>query len=107
MTDFKAIAASLEERGFCVIPEFMSRDEIDFLVENSMQAQTIPPQRKTSMRRGTLAISRLPVKPALCVLRQWDEKKPSIGYVRGWKRSPRASPEPRPRSIKFSISRRR
>ena len=34
MTDFKAIAASLEERGFCVIPEFMSRDEIDFLVEN-------------------------------------------------------------------------
>ena len=33
MTDFKAIAASLEARGFCVIPEFLSRDEIDFLVE--------------------------------------------------------------------------
>ena len=33
MTDFKAIASSLEERGFCVIPEFLSRDEIDFLVE--------------------------------------------------------------------------
>ena len=33
MTDFKAIAASLEERGFCVIPEFLSREEIDFLVE--------------------------------------------------------------------------
>ena len=33
MTDFTAIAASLEERGFCVIPEFLSRDEIDFLVE--------------------------------------------------------------------------
>ena len=33
MTDFKAIAASLEARGFCVIPKFLSRDEIDFLVE--------------------------------------------------------------------------
>ena len=32
MADFKAIAASLEERGFCVIPEFLSHDEIDFLV---------------------------------------------------------------------------
>ena len=33
MTDSKTIAFSLEERGFCVIPEFLSRDEIDFLVE--------------------------------------------------------------------------
>ena len=33
MTDFKAIAASLEARGFCVIPEFLSREEIAFLVE--------------------------------------------------------------------------
>ena len=33
MTDFTAIAASLDERGFCVIPEFLSREEIDFLVE--------------------------------------------------------------------------
>ena len=33
MTDFKAIASSPEERGFCVIPEFLSCDEIDFLVE--------------------------------------------------------------------------
>ena len=32
MTDFKAIASSLEERGFCVVPEFLSRDEIDFLL---------------------------------------------------------------------------
>ena len=32
MTDFKAIASSLEERGFCVIPEFFSCEEIDFLV---------------------------------------------------------------------------
>ena len=32
MTDFKAIAAALDERGFCVVPEFLSRDEIDFLV---------------------------------------------------------------------------
>ena len=33
MTDFKAIASSLDERGFCVVPEFLGRDEIDFLVE--------------------------------------------------------------------------
>ena len=33
MTDFKAIASSLKERGFCVIPEFLSCDEIDFLAE--------------------------------------------------------------------------
>ena len=33
MTDFKTIASSLEERGFCVVPEFLSGDEIDFLVE--------------------------------------------------------------------------
>ena len=32
MTDFKAIASSLEERGLCVVPEFLSREEIDFLV---------------------------------------------------------------------------
>lgn len=38
MTDFKAIAASLEERGFCVVPEFLSRDEIDFLVAESADA---------------------------------------------------------------------
>ena len=30
MTDFRAIAASLDERGFCVVPEFLSREEIDF-----------------------------------------------------------------------------
>ena len=28
MTDFKVIASSLEERGFCVIPEFLSHEEI-------------------------------------------------------------------------------
>ena len=33
MTDSKTIAFSLDERRFCVIPEFLSRDEIDFLVE--------------------------------------------------------------------------
>ena len=33
MTDFNAIASSLDERGFCVVPEFLSREEIDFLVE--------------------------------------------------------------------------
>jgi len=41
MTDFKAIASSLEERGFCVIPEFLSREEIDFLVAN-FEASPLP-----------------------------------------------------------------
>ena len=41
MTDFKAIAASLEERGFCVIPEFLSREEIDFLVAD-FEASPLP-----------------------------------------------------------------
>jgi len=32
VTDFRAIAATLDERGFCVVPEFLSREEIDFLL---------------------------------------------------------------------------
>ena len=32
MTDFQAIAAALDARGFCVIPDFLSRAEIDFLL---------------------------------------------------------------------------
>ncbi len=32
MTDFKAIPSSFEKRGFCVIREFLSCEEIDFLV---------------------------------------------------------------------------
>ena len=42
-----------------------------------MHAQTTRPHREPGMRRGTLAISQLPVKLELCVLPQWDEKKPS------------------------------
>ena len=46
MTDFKAIASSLEERGFCVVPEFLSRDEIDFLVEEFDASPDYSPQTK-------------------------------------------------------------
>ena len=38
---FKAIASSLEEQGFCVVPEFLSREEIDFLVED-FEASPLP-----------------------------------------------------------------
>ena len=47
MTDFKAIAASLEERGFCVIPAFLSREEIDFLVEEFDASPDYSPPTKT------------------------------------------------------------
>ena len=47
MTDFKAITSSLEERGFCVIPEFLSRDEIDFLVEEFDASPDYSPPAKT------------------------------------------------------------
>ncbi len=47
MTDFKTIAASLEERGFCVIPEFLSREEIDFLVEEFDACPDYNPPAKT------------------------------------------------------------
>ena len=47
MTDFKAIAASLEARGFCVIPEFLSREEIDFLVEEFDASPDYSPVSKT------------------------------------------------------------
>ena len=46
MTDFNAIASSLEERGFCVIPEFLSRDVIDFLVAEFDASPDYSPQRK-------------------------------------------------------------
>ena len=54
MTDFKAIASSLEERGFCVIPEFLSRDEIDFLVAD-FEASTAQPDPKYKSRLGRKA----------------------------------------------------
>jgi hypothetical protein len=47
MTDFKAIASSLEERGFCVIPEFLSREEIDFLVAEFDASPDYSPPTKT------------------------------------------------------------
>ena len=47
MTDFKAIAASLDERGFCVIPEFLSREKIDFLVAEFDASPDYSPPSKT------------------------------------------------------------
>ena len=47
MTDYEAIASSLEERGFCVIPEFLSRDEIDFLVAEFDASPDYSPPTKT------------------------------------------------------------
>ena len=47
MTDFKAITASLDERGFCVIPEFLSHEEIDFLVAEFDASPDYSPQDKT------------------------------------------------------------
>ncbi len=48
MTDFKAIASSLEERGFYVVPEFLSREEIDFLVAEF----EVSPDRAHNSRHG-------------------------------------------------------
>ena len=50
MTDIKAIASSLEERGFCVVPEFLSRDEIDFLLAD-FEASPLPDNPK-DVRKG-------------------------------------------------------
>ena len=50
MTDFKAIASSLEERGFCVVPEFLSREEIDFLLAD-FEASPLP-DNPTRVRVG-------------------------------------------------------
>ena len=47
MTDFKAIASSLDERGFCVIPKFLSREEIDFLVAEFDASPDYSPPTKT------------------------------------------------------------
>ena len=56
MTDFKAIASSLEGRGFCVIPEFLSRDEIDFLVDEFDASPDYSPVGKTkACGDGTLS----------------------------------------------------
>ena len=47
MTDFKAIACALDERGFCVVPEFLSREEIDFLVAEFDASPDYSPVGKT------------------------------------------------------------
>jgi hypothetical protein len=47
MTDFKTIASSLEERGFCVIPEFLSHEEINFLVAEFDASPDYSPPSKT------------------------------------------------------------
>ncbi len=52
MTDFKAIALSLEERGFCVVPEFLSREEIDFLVAEFEASPGYGPKSTATARIG-------------------------------------------------------
>jgi hypothetical protein len=49
-TDFHAIASAIEARGFCVVPDFLGRDEIDFLVEefDVCPDYSAPPQDKRS-----------------------------------------------------------
>ena len=47
MTDLKAITAALDERGFCVVPEFLSRDEIDFLEAEFDASPDYSPPTKT------------------------------------------------------------
>ena len=59
MTDFKAIAASLDERGFCDVPEFLSRDEIDFLVEEFDACPDYAPAPRT--RHATRHLGDKPV----------------------------------------------
>lgn len=59
--DFKAIATALDKRGFCVVPEFLSRDEIDFLVAEFDASPDYSPPTKPGMRSGTSATSPLPV----------------------------------------------
>ena len=48
MTDFKAIASSLEERGFRVIPEFLSRDEIPLHWRTKSKSADFPLSRSQS-----------------------------------------------------------
>ena len=67
MTDFKAISASLEERGFCVIPEFLSREEIDFLVEEfdaCPDSEPAPRTKHGARHLGDQPIDRRTASPA-------------------------------------------
>ena len=55
MTDFKTIAASLEERASALSRNSSAVMRSTSSWKNSMPAQTIPLKRKTSITRGTLA----------------------------------------------------
>ena len=58
MTDFTAIASSLEERGFCVIPEFLSHEAIDFLVAD-FEASPLPDHLGRDQRGGKAALAKM------------------------------------------------
>ncbi|PZC44455.1 MAG: hypothetical protein DK306_001842 [Chloroflexi bacterium] len=67
MTDFHAIASALEERGFCVVPDFLSRDEIDFLVEEFDACPDSEPAPRT--KHGARHLGDQPVATAAGALR--------------------------------------
>ena len=67
MTDFHAIASALEERGFCVVPDFLSRDEIDFLVEEFDASPDTEPAPRT--KHGARHLGDQPVATAAGALR--------------------------------------
>ena len=77
MSDYKAIAASLDERGFCVVPEFLSRDEIDFLVEEFDASPDYAPAPRT--RHAARHLGDKPVAGQTGALRAtaMGRKKPS------------------------------
>ena len=67
MTDFQAIASALEERGFCVIPDFLSRDEIDFLVEEfdaCPDSEPAPRTKHGARHLGDQPVDRRTASPA-------------------------------------------
>ena len=67
MTDFHAIASALEERGFCVVPDFLSRSEIDFLVEEFDACPDSEPAPRT--KHGARHLGDQPVATAAGALR--------------------------------------
>ena len=50
MTDFKAIVLSLEEQGFYVVPEFLCREEIDFLLSEFDPSPAYDPESTATSR---------------------------------------------------------
>ena len=59
MTDFKAITSSLEERGFCVVPEFLSREEIDFLLADFEHVGRVVGEGAGYRRGGKAAFAKM------------------------------------------------